>query len=211
MQVHPLNAVLVALGAFLVIEGVLVIASPSPGGIIIDGIAILMIGGWNIAISAMEATAGGGSPGFFMYFGVFQIIAGVKRLADFRHFTNLPEKPGDEAVSRLNEMVKNVLKARPKSDMSIIEFAAKEKSVQVSWRGKMLDDAAIFIRKAARQDIALAEKEEVNIIRQKGPPVRKKIPITCQVGKDMMYGTIAPEHFARYESWKRKGTGSEAG
>jgi membrane-bound ClpP family serine protease len=208
MQVHPLNAVLVALGAFLVIEGVLVIASPSPGGIIIDGLAILMVGGWNIAISAMEA-AGGGSPGFFMYFGIFQLIAGVKRLADFRHFTSLPAKPNERIMSSLNQMVKNVLKAKPKSDMSIVEFAAKEKTGQVFWRGKMLDDAAIFVRRAARQDIALAEKEEVNIIRQKGPTVRKKIPVSCQVGKDMMYGTMAPEHFARYESWKRKGTGSD--
>ncbi len=207
MNLHPLNAVLVALGAFLVIEGVLVIASPSPGGIIIDGLAILMVGGWNIAITALEAAEGAGSPGFFMYFGIFQLIAGVKRLADFRHFTSLPAKPDEQVMSRLNQMVKSVLKAKPKHDMSVVEFTAKEKSGQVIWRGKLLDDAAIFVRRAARQDIALAEKEEINIIRQKGPPVRKKTPVSCQVGENMMYGTMAPEHFARYESWKRKDNG----
>jgi membrane-bound ClpP family serine protease len=87
MDENPINALLGIIGIFLLVEGIWILAVPSPVGMIVDGIALLIVGLWNISVT-LGSAAGGIS--FFALLGVWQIVAGCKSFGRYSHFSKLP-------------------------------------------------------------------------------------------------------------------------
>ena len=85
MDMSPVNAVLGVIGIFLVVEGIWILVSPSPAGLIVDGIALLMVGLWNISVTI----SGGGDNSVFFLLGVWQIVMGCKSFRRYGHFSRL--------------------------------------------------------------------------------------------------------------------------
>jgi hypothetical protein len=90
MEDNPLNAGLAIIGFFLLVEGVWIAAAPSPPGLIVDGIALIILGLWNIGITL----GGNGGAGMFLFLGIWQIVLGGKSFARYGRFSKLPMSKG---------------------------------------------------------------------------------------------------------------------
>jgi hypothetical protein len=76
---NSINIILVFLGVFLFFEGIwLLSAKPSPTTYLVDGIALLLIGLWNISVTLVDMSAGGGMR-IFLVLGIFQLVWAYRR------------------------------------------------------------------------------------------------------------------------------------
>ncbi len=203
--VDALSVFLLALGLLLVVTATLVLSAPSPAGLQLAAVAVMVVGFSNILTTVLDAVAGkeNGVSAFFFFFGILQIGFAIKMLKDYRHFAKLLSgQPDQEMVARVDRMVKSLLKAKAKSDNTVVEMYEKEGAIAPMWKGKFLENAAIFVKKAGRQDVTIARKDDVNFAERAGPAKRGQLPASFRIGDKKLIGAIAPEHFKRYEAWK---------
>ena len=203
----PVSGFLAGVGAFLLVTGILMVASPSPGGIIADAIAIIMVGIFNIIASTVESEGGVATSDWslnpFMFVGVFQLIMGARRFGMYRRFSDLSkEKPAAEVITRVSRMVASLGGASAKLDPSVIEFQEKASPASYTWKGKLLEGAAVFMKKGAAQDVLIEAKEDVSFATQDTPAKHGKLEAGFNIGEKLMVGTISPVNFGRFRMWK---------
>jgi hypothetical protein len=193
MEDNPINLILVLIGVFLFIEGIWIIAAPTPTGMIADGIALILVGFWNIGI-----TIAGGEGGFFTVLGIFQIGWGIQSFRRYSRFSGaLMEKPSVEILTWLDGIIKSTAKARAKNTDDIIEFSGDGKM----WKGMLMDNGAVFAD-MQQSDVIFVSKEEVNIFTQDRDITKKKLKASFKIGLREMKGKIASESFERFETWR---------
>jgi hypothetical protein len=199
------STLLALLGAFLVIEGNLVLVLGSPKLLIVEGIAILLVGATNIFITVSHLMAGSDSGfdiGFFVL-GLIQLGAAASTMRRYRRYKNLGPKPPTEVVNRVAAMVKNLRSARTQTDESIVEFREEVKELRFRWKGKLLDKASMFMKcQGPDRDILFLVQEDVGMKKLKGEPEKGLVRGLFQLGSRQMYGRISPECYDRFERWK---------
>ncbi|MDX9980284.1 MAG: hypothetical protein RBU25_09700 [Lentisphaeria bacterium] len=197
MAENPINALLGVIGLFLLVEGIWLVVAPTPAGMIVDGIALIILGVWNIFITLANAAGGEGGGGFAVM-GVFQIIWGCQGFGRYARFSSMPvEKPSPETVKMIDDIVKEILKMKGKTDQDLVEFQMEGKA----WKGRLSEDMAVFVE-VLTQDVAFARKDAVRILPQGKALIGKTIKATIKFRDKAQNGTISPENFARYEAWK---------
>lgn len=207
LAVNPLNIVLVLIGALLLAEGIWNVSYPTAEGVIVDGLALLLVGLWNIFITFFNALAAGGGPGAALHVhwavvGVFQIGYGVYRFASYRRFTEaFAEKPSAEDLKQMDQLVKKILKMKPKGAEDVITFQTTSSFKQQVWTAQLAGDAAMFVAKVGH-DVLVAHKEEVDIEVHGKALLGKTLKATFRIRDHTMKGLISPESYAKYEDWK---------
>jgi hypothetical protein len=197
MAENPINALLGMLGLFLFVEGIWLVVAPTPAGMIVDGIALIILGIWNIFVTVANASAGDGG-GTFAVIGVFQIIWGCQSFGRYKRFSIMPVvKPSPETVKMIDDIVKEVIKMKPKVNLDLIELQIDDKA----WRGRLSEDMAVFVE-ILTQDVAFARKDDVRITPQGKVLLGKSIKGTIKFRDKAQKCTINPESFARYQAWK---------
>lgn len=194
----PVNAVLVLLGLGLLGEGIWILVQPTPVGMIIDGIALCLLGLWNLFVTILNASSGGKGPGAFGILGVFQIIMGIQSFRRYRRFAGAAGGTASaEVIKRVDELVAGVEASSEKASPDIIEFTAKG----VAWKGRLAGDLAVLVAQG-EQDVVLARKSEFLITPQEAPGSGKTFKAAFQFGPHNDSGAISPESYQRYERWK---------
>jgi hypothetical protein len=204
-EANPINAVLGLIGLFLLLEGIWIVSAPKPGGMIVDGIALLILGLWNIIVTiSNSASGGGGGSHFFAILGVWQIIWGCQSFGRYSRFSKLPmSKPSEATLKMINEIVKAITKAKSKDTPDLLEFLTKAFISQQLWKGRLSQDSAVFVQ-GSGQDVVFSKKNQVQFDKQSKALIGKKIKAAFRLGERSMNGTISPEYFERYEAWKRE-------
>lgn len=201
MQENPINGILVLIGLFLLIEGVWVVSSPKPAGMIVDGIAMLTVGIWNILVTIANIANDGGFQ-FFIVIGVWQIIWGCQSFQRYKRFSKMPvNKPSKETLKQIDDLMNTIIKVKAKEQDNIIEF--KTNRPQQLWKGKLSQNTAIFVERTG-QDIMFAAKHEVDFIKEGKSLLGKALKASFGVRERKLTGTIMPEYFERFEMWKVK-------
>jgi hypothetical protein len=207
IEENPVNLVLALIGTFLFIEGIWLIVAPNPKGMIIDGIALLIIGIWNIITTMMNWAAGYTSGAFFYVLGFLQIIWGIQSFIQYRRFSRIPsQKPNEESIRRVDEIIKSVIKSQPSESENVVQFQTIERFrfFGKSWKGKLSGDVGIFTTLAGNEAI-FARRDEAQFS-QKGKSLSilsgKKVNVSMQIGNRKIQGIMSPEFFKRLESWK---------
>jgi len=203
MQDNPINAVLALIGLLLFAEGLWIVIAPSPKGMIIDGIALIILGVWNILVTIANASSGGsGGFHFFAVLGVFQIIWGFKSFGRYSRFSQNPvQKPSPEMQKQIDDLANAIRKAKFKNAPDIIEFQAKSFSITKPWKGKLEHDRAIFAD-IAGEEIIFAEKNRVRFFEEGSQLLGKSLKVDIQLRDRKMKGTISPESLERFTEWK---------
>jgi len=139
MEENPINAVLGLIGLFLLVEGIWIVSAPTSTGMIVDGIALLILGAWNIFITIANSAAGsGGGPHFFAILGVWQIIWGFQSFGRYKRFSVMPmKKPSEEILRQIDGLVKTITKAKVKEQPDLVEFQTKTFTARQAWKGKL--------------------------------------------------------------------------
>jgi hypothetical protein len=197
MGENSVNAVLALIGVFLLVEGIWILVAPSPGGMVADGIALILVGCWNVFVWVLSS----GRSEFFIILGIWQIVWGVERFSRYRRFSRVPlEKPSEQVMKWLDENVKALASARSLPESDILEFRATAR-----WRAKLFEDAALFVF-GSGQDVLLARKDHITFSCNGEPILNgKSLKATFGIGDRNLSGTISVEAFAKYGGWKGEG------
>jgi uncharacterized protein YjeT (DUF2065 family) len=86
MDLNPANAVLGAIGVFLVVEGIWILACSVAGRIDSRRHCSPHRGLWNISVTI----SGGGNNSALFVLGIWQIVMGCKSFGRYGHFSSLP-------------------------------------------------------------------------------------------------------------------------
>ena len=202
LREQPLNGVLLLLGLFLLGEGIWIVASPSPAGMIVDGIALIALGGWNILVTVVNASqGGGGGPHFFAVLGVMQIIWGFQSFARHRRFAALPMgQPSREAMAWLDEAVKDLGATRPQDAPDCIEFRVKgAKAAPGGWKGKLFPGMALVL---GGVEVIVSGKDETEVTPQGAGASGTDLEARFALGGQTLEGTISQASLDAFRRWK---------
>ncbi len=207
MEVDRLNAILAAIGVFLTIEGIWVVAAPAPVGLIVDGFALLILGIWNLAITVISVSSG--VPPIFAIIGVLQIAWGCQSFFKYAQFSKTsPAEPSATALQRFDQLVNYIREANVTDDASLVAFIT---SGQIEWKGQFRATGAVFVaqrggkrsrdRKPADGDIIFAAKPDVSFRKNADGLVANTLKMTFSIKARKFSGVMPQEAFDRYETW----------
>lgn len=195
---NPLNAILAVLGVLLLFEGFWLLAMPSAGGLILDGIALLGLGAWNILITIanMAASGGGGTP-VFGVIGIFQIVLGVKSFIKFSSVSKIStEAPSKDKIKEFNRFVASIQKSKSTGENDIVEFTAG-----CPWKGRLMQKHGIFL-KGGGQAVIFADRNEIEISEQGKKMFGKSLKASFEICGTQYKGSISPEMLKKFQDWK---------
>lgn len=197
LEESALNAFLVLLGLFLLGEGIWLLVQPTPVGMIVDGVALCLIGLWNLLVTIANMQSGAGGFRGFAALGVFQIIWGIQSFRRYGRFAHLGGGTAStEAIQRVDAVVAGIAEASMKTSADIIEFTASNRQ----WKGRLAPDLGVFVA-GAEDEVVLAGKGEV-IITPQEPVAGKAFQATFQLGPHSHKGSLSPEAYQRYQTWR---------
>jgi hypothetical protein len=207
IEENPINLVLALIGVFLLIEGIWLILAPNPKGVIIDGIALFAIGIWNIITTMMNWAAGYTNGVFFYILGFIQIVWGIQSFTRYHHLSRIPsQKPNEESITRVNEIIKSVIKSQPGESKNVVQFEilGRFQFLGTSWKGKLSGDVGIFANRAGNEAVFTLRDEAQFTKKGKSLSILsgKRINVSMKIGNRKLNGVMSPEFFNRLESWK---------
>jgi hypothetical protein len=181
-----------AIGIFLVAEGIWVISSPSPAGILMDCFGIAAVGLWNIA-----ALLTGGMSIMWVLLGVWQIKWAFDRYKEYKVFSKMAsQKPTTESMAQMDAMVKDILSRDVAASSDIAEIKLKN----VVWRMLFIERAAIFVAANGR-GIFVQNREDVTLTLQPGVENAKIVIVTGDITSNLP-AQMPADHYSRYLAWK---------
>jgi hypothetical protein len=201
----PLNSLLFVIGALLVAEGIWLLASPSPAGLIVDGIAVMVIGVWNLAVSIAELCVSGvGLTSLFAVVGACQIVWGIQSLCRYRRFAAADGAAADPQFARwAAQTLGRLSAAKPARNRDVVQLAAGLKF----WKGLLLGDGVVFVAQGGA-DVAIAPKDQVDL--EASEPHGKYVRARLRLGERVLSGQMLPGHVQRLEVWQAAPAVAEA-
>ena len=193
----PINGMLIPLGIFLLVEGFWIIIRPRPSGMIIDGIALILIGIWNSLITLSSLSEGGEPDNFWIVLGIFQIGWGIQSIVQYGKYKDIAAfEPPRELMTQVSEIEKKIRKAKPAATEDIIDFRAKN----ILWRAGLGDNVGTFLNLNSGEMFFLGKDGvELESLVQK----KKGYDGSFNVGTLYnMKGFISHESYDKFYRWK---------
>jgi hypothetical protein len=200
---HPINAILVFIGLLLLGSGVWCLAAPGAEGVICNGIALILVGVWNVFVTVINMTAGRTPQVWWAVFGAVMIAAGVQCIQKYARFSQaLRNKATAKEMAMMDRLVQSILKAKPKEDEDIITFDVPGWPQQKSWIGELRRDGiAVFVDKMSKE-VMVAHKEEIRIEPHGKVLLGKTLKTSVEVADYKAKAQISPTAFDRFRDWK---------
>jgi hypothetical protein len=201
IQANPINAGLLLIGVFLLAEGIWIVSAPTLTGIIVDGLALVTLGLWNIFVSLANIQAGSRGTPSFVAFGLLQIVWGIQSFRRYSQLSNLPMKKPDEATAKwLDQTIKGLTASKaPAPDL--IDFQAKtsKRNKGTTWKARLLPDLALFA--GPEEEVIVADRSETSIT-PLGTPGPVGVEAQFQLGGRSFSGIIAQDSLEKFMRWK---------
>jgi hypothetical protein len=200
--VPPGDLVMAVVGVLLLGSGIWNVAAPRPGGALLDGASIVMVGLYNIAgsLGAFSPHAAEVMDSFWIKLGVVQIAWGVFVLArQPKQRDAFHEPPSQAELQHLEEMVRAIRIARVRESADMIEFRSLTWRPE-TWKGHLTGDGAVFVGSGGA--VRVAERGRVSIESDRRKPPGRGMNATLTVGDQRLPIRLSPESLQRIERWK---------
>jgi hypothetical protein len=199
---NPINALLTLIGLLLLASGVWCLVLPTAEAVIANGIALVLVGLWNIFVTLLNTVAGQVPQVWWALFGVALIVAGVKSFQKYARFSRaLRHGATKDEMATMDRLVKTILKANAKTDEDIVTFSASTFMQKKMWRGQLRDNVAVFVDKMSKE-ILVADKADVRIEPHGKVLIGKTLKASVKILDQKWEALIAPTEFERYRDWK---------
>ncbi len=194
----------ISLAILLLADGILNLAMPTPGGVILDGMVFLTVGAWNIFITVLDMLAGAPVPPLqWAIVGTLQIGWAVYRFAQYPRFRRiLAHEISKEDLMAMEAIVKEIKAAKPKESEDVIGFSTSNSVRKPEWRGRLSGPIAVFVDTLKGEDVLFARKDEVGFSRTGKVLFGKALKANFRIRDRNLRGTISPASFEKYERWK---------
>lgn len=203
MQQHFLSGILALLGLFLLVEGIWIVSAPNPLGILIDGIALISVGLWNIIMAGLWGIANyhewlirG-----VLILGILQIVWGIESIKRYiRFFRISPTIPTAESAMLIDEIVRFVVDADPRHNKDMVDFIERCLPMDREWKGILTNGMGIFVL-GDGEDVLVANKDQVIFPKKRKLFMPSSRIVSFRIGKRKMHGYISTESFRKFEEW----------
>ena len=200
MDENPVNAILGMIGIILLAEGIWLMVTIKPSGLLLDGIALLLIGFWNIIISMAKLISEGGGTSVFLGLGAMQLYLGGNSFGRYARFSKMTgTKPTEKTIAVIDDLIVELSQTGGSGLNDVIEFRVKNSL----WKGRLKEDVCIFID-MSQEEVIFPKKSQVNIKPQGEGHPEKEVQATFNIKGRNLVGTISSESYRKYETWKRK-------
>ncbi len=205
MDENQLNVGLAVIGGLLVIEGIWVLFSPQPVGMILDAFGLFILGVWNIVVSL----AGNTDTPIFWVLGAMQIGWGYQSFAKYKRFAHVAatEVSADipQKLNRLGDFMKEASMA---GDSSVIEFVTSGPNLR--WKGQLRKTGAVFVaqpghkpgRDVKNARLLFAPKPDVSCTKTNDGLSNDTVKVAFSFKGRKHHGLMSREAFQRFETWK---------
>ncbi len=211
MDASRLNMILAAIGVFLIIEGIWVLVAPAPVGMIIDGIALLLLAIWNLATTIIDMSAGRDASPIFIVLGIAQLGWAGQSFAKYAHFSKLLSREASpETVQKFNQIVHRMEASGMANDASLIEFVTSGPALL--WKAQLHNVGALLLAQSGRKlsrhrkwadgNLLVATRQEVSFLKNGEGLKPDTVKVVISIKSQKMSGVMPREAFQRYEAWK---------
>ena len=200
--VPPGDFVLAIVGVLLVGSGFWNVAAPRPGGALLDGACVVMVGLYNIAssVGVLAPNATWSFDSLWVKLGAVQIAWGVFVLARRpKQRDAFHEPPSQAEIQQLEEMVRAIRAARVRESADMVEFRSLTWRPE-AWKGHLTGDGAVFVGSAG--DVRVAERARVDIAPDRRKPSGRGMNARLTIGDQRVPIRLSPESLQRIERWK---------
>jgi membrane-bound ClpP family serine protease len=197
----PFSIITAALGVMLLATGAWNLARPRPTGILVDGVAVIVVGLFNLVSSILDAQSGQGASPFWIKMGIFQLIIGGQSFWRFAHFRDaFKSRPADSEMQELDGMVSSMWKSKVKETQDVIEFKVSGFH-ETPWKARLTDSLAVLATLGGNE-VKVASRAEFDIAENGKVLIGKSLKATFTIRGKAMKGTLSPESFERFQFWK---------
>jgi hypothetical protein len=213
----PISWVLLLLGFSLIAEGTWICIKPSPMGILVDGIFLLIIGIWNIVVTVNDFILWSqfirrnplsyvSSPStVFIIIGMWQIVWFVSRVKRFRRFSGkIREKPSEETINKVDAITDSIKNVKFDESNDLIEFTG----AGTNWKGRLFGNIVVLVGVEGLilksvNDAAFIRREDMQIVDQGRYRLSRFRRVQVRMGTRSFSGLMSPKSLQRYELvWK---------
>ena len=207
-NVNIFNIGLILLGLILIGVGWWITFRPSPIGLVVDGITLLLVAAWNIMVNVLSVWGmrRGQTPALGPVVAAAQIFWGIHRLQTYPKFaTAVAMQPSAATLGWFRALAKATLKSKPKLDQTALEFNRRGWFVYERWKGRLLPEMAIFVMKAGsfggRLDALLASQESVTILSRRKKFLQSRFKVTLRVNQRILKVVMPRPSVDKLEKW----------
>lgn len=199
-----INLILIPIGLFLLTCGIWAIINPSPTSLVFDGIALIIMGLWNIFIALLGVVAFGGTI-YWLIIGIWQVVSGIQSFKESKKFTRFGSwKPEGHILKEVEDIFNKIKKANPKKEDNIIEFRLTSLKENATVKGEFMGDKVVLV-KLPQQTIYFLNNRELEIEIKGKVLMGKQLKMEAKIKDESNSGLIFPESYQRYEKWKNDG------
>lgn len=199
------NLILMSIGLFLLTCGIWAITNPSPTSLILNGIALIIVGLWNILIPVLEMVFGNFGGVVWLAVGIWQVVMGIQSFKESKKFTRFGSwKPEGHILKEVEDIFNKIKKANPKKEDNIIEFRLTSLKENATVKGEFMGDKVVLV-KLPQQTIYFLNNRELEIEIKGKVLMGKQLKMEAKIKDESNSGLIFPESYQRYEKWKNDG------
>jgi len=195
----PRDPFLTTVGAILIATGAWGFLAPRPIGIVLDGLTLVTVGGYNFA-AFMMALLGERVPAAELWgtIGALQFALGVHGLARLLQYGGAfrPAAGADE-LRDLEAIMADIRKAPLMASPEIIEISVRGLRNR-TWRVSLEPDAVVILSGGGAR-VCEAGAFDIDVIDDVADPR----PVRIYTGTSVRRGSMSPESLERYRQWKQ--------
>ncbi len=211
MDASRLNVILAVIGVFLIIEGIWALVAPAPVGMMIDGIALLLLGVWNLATTILDMSAGRDASPMFLVLGILQLGWAGQGFAKYAHFSKILSREASPlAVQKFDQLLHDLESASMTSDAALVEFVTSAPARL--WKGQLRNIGGLFAMHSGRKlsryrrwadgNLLVATRQEVSFLKDGDGIKPDTVRVAISIRGQKMSGVMPREALQRYEAWK---------
>lgn len=196
--------IMLALGVFLIAEGLWLVINPSPVSILVDGITFVVLAVWNVGTTVLAIYAGGdGSEnGRGIIGAIIQLAIAGREFSRYKYLKKQPPGvPSNINVEKATQMLKEVIDSTAllkEPDVLMINSADLLK--RSTWKVKLYENAMLFVD--SKWQMAIVDKIENISIETIGSTEKTNIKITVKTSDYSFKGTMSQLQYGKYKAWK---------
>lgn len=173
--------------------------APSAEGVLLDGLVLILFGGWNVFREVL--TWQGFLPGqvspLFLFFGLYWCYQGFQHCKNYGHLRRMfAERPTRENIRWFNGLLKEVRFADPKEDSQALALPT-----QPPLKAKLLGDIAFFVVVGGDPIISTRDQVMISLIDSDEPSARPEAVLIIEWSVFHPF-PISGANWENYRRWK---------
>jgi hypothetical protein len=192
-----LSAVLGVIGLCLVVEGAWLLAFPSPQGVLLEGMVLLVVGGGELSIVLYDYFFLGNLHLMIGFLGMMHLVGSVRWFRSYSRFHDVMHDPPPAEDLKGMDRLFQVLQRSGERNPGVVQFTAPPRI----WKGLLSRDLVLFVDNL-RQQAIVARKDDLDWTVDGTSLLGVKYKATLRVRGYQFQAMLARPSYLKLDDWK---------